>query len=211
MATARRNITYKIGITGNICSGKSVVLSALQRLGINTFDVEEMALTLLSDNPHRLSVRLSEHFGSDVIDSRGRLSRKKLTNVLYTDPEKRVLFEEKLSPLLREEIKRFLYSRMGSYIRAVEAPLLLESDTRHLYDEVWVVISEPSAQIERVIARDHLSLPEAQHLMDAQWPQDRKIALSDRVIDNTKDIPHTETQVRKVLDEIRNKVFKVGL
>lgn len=210
MAGSRRNITYKIGVTGNVCTGKSLVLSSLRRYGVNILDSEEMAMNLLSDNPQRLSIRLTEHFGPEVIDSRGRLSRKKLAAVLYTDAEKKAFFDEKLNPVLREEIKRFLYSPIGSFIRAVESPSLLEHDMKHLFDEVWMVTTDPEVQIERLVSRDRLSVAEARHLIDSEWSQAKKTALCDRSIDNSGDIHHTETQVRKVLDEIKHRVYKVG-
>lgn len=207
---SKRNITYKIGITGNICTGKSLVRNVLQRYGVNTLDPEEAALNMLSDNPLKLGIRLTEHFGTDVIDSRGRLSRKKLATVLYKEPDKRLLLEEKLMPVMRQEIKRFLYSPMGTYIRAVESPNLLEEDMGHLYDEVWVVITDTATQVERIMQRDQLTAGEANYLVNTQWPQSRKVELGHRVIDNSKDIHQTESQVRKVLDEINHRVFKVG-
>jgi dephospho-CoA kinase len=59
--------------------------------------------------------------------------------------------------------------------------------------------------------RDHLPQAQAQYLIDAQWSQGKKAAMSDRVIDNSSDIPHIEGQVRKILDEIRRQVFSTGL
>lgn len=208
---AKRNTTLKIAITGNACSGKTIVRNVLQRFGVNTLDADEAAMQMLSDNPQKLGIRLTDHFGAEVIDSRGRLSRKKLTAILYTDPEKKAMFEEKLNPVMREEIKRFLYSPMGSQIRAVESPVVLEMDTKHLYDEVWVVTTKPEIQTKRLMDRDHLSQAEANRLIDSQWPQDKKVALSDRVIDNSGDIHQTESQVRKVLDELKHRVYKVGI
>ncbi len=208
---SRRNISFKIGITGNICTGKTLVRNYLQTNGINTLDAEESSLNLLSDNPHKLSIRLTEHFGTGVVDARGRLSRKHLARVLYTDPAKKALFDEHLRPVIREEMKRFLYSSMGTYIRAVESPTLLEDDTRHLFDEIWMVTAEAGLQVERLTARNWLTPIEALHLVDSQWPQQKKVAMSDRIIDNSSDIHQTEVQVREVLDDIRRKVFKVKI
>lgn len=208
--TNKRNSTYKIGITGNICTGKSLVRNALQRLGVNTMDAEEAALNLLSRDPHRLSIRLTEHFGNEVIDNRGRLSRKKLMAILYANPDKKAFFEEKMNPVIREEAKHFMFSPIGTHMRAVEAHMLFETDTKHLYDEVWMVTAPPEQQLRRLIERDHVPLAEAQVMIDSQWPLEKKVELSDRVIDNSADIHHTETQVRKALDEIKYK-FKVGI
>jgi dephospho-CoA kinase len=108
-------------------------------------------------------------------------------------------------------MKRFLYSSMGTYIRAVESPTLLEDDTRHLFDEIWMVTAEAGLQEERLTTRNWLTPIEALHLVDSQWPQQKKVAMSDRIIDNSSDIHQTEVQVREVLDDIRRKVFKVKI
>lgn len=208
---ARRNQTYKIGITGNICTGKTLVRHILQSAGVSTMDAEETALGLLEDNPSRLSIRLTEHFGNEVLDARGRLSRKKLNAILYTDPAKKAFFDEKLNPFLREEVKHFLYSPMGTNIRAVETPMLLETDTQHLYDEVWIVLMSLDRQVECLMTRDSLSRGEAQQVVNAQWPQEKKAALCQRVIFNTATPHMTETQVREALEEIKHRVFKVRL
>lgn len=208
---AKRSSTYKIGVTGNLCSGKSLVLNILQRSGVNVLDAYETAMRLLEDNPAQLSIRLSEHFGNEALDSRGRLSRKKLTAMLYQNPDKKKFFDDKLGPVIRKEIKKFLYSPMGSLIRAVESPLLFETDTRHLYDEVWVVACDTTLQITRLSERAHLSVAEARLLLDVQWPQDKLEALGDRVIDNSGDMAQIEAQVRKGLDEIKKKAFQTPL
>jgi dephospho-CoA kinase len=201
--TSKRSNSFKIGITGNAGTGKTLVRTTLQRYGVSTFDPEEAVLQMLADSP--------EHFGAEVLDSRGRLSRKKLIHVLHTEPDKKAFFEEKLSPAIREETKRFLYSPMGALIRAVESSSLLENDTSHLYDEVWVVTAEPDQQVQRLAERDHLSKAEINYWINTQWPQEKKVALSKRVIDNSKSIHQTESQVRKILDELNLQILKIGL
>lgn len=207
----RKGSAFKIGITGSSCTGKSSILKMMQSLGINTLDSEEMLTQLLAEHPQALSVKASKQLGDELLDNHGRISSKKLISIIYTNPEKRAFFDEKLSPLLREEIKRFLYSPMGGGIRAVEAPLLFETDTQHLYDEVWMVTTDSETQIKRIVKRDHLTPAEAQYLVDAQWSQEKKASMSHRVIDNSGDIPHIEGQVRKLLDDVRRQVFTKGL
>jgi dephospho-CoA kinase len=209
--TSKRNNSLKIGITGNICTGKTLVRTILQRYGVSTFDPEEAVLQMLAENPQQFSIRLSEHFGPDMLDSRGRLSKKKLMHILHLMPEKKAFFEDKLNPVIREEAKRFLYSSMGPLIRAVESTTLLENDTSHLYDEVWVVTAEPKQQMQRLAEREHLSVGEINYLLNSQWPQEKKVALSHRVIDNSNSIHQTENQVRKILDELNLQILKIGL
>lgn len=209
--TAKRKNSFKIGITGNTGTGKTLVRTTLQRYGVSTFDPEEAVLQMITENPRQFSIRLSDYFGPEILDSRGRLSRKKLIQALHLAPDKKAFLEEKLNPLIRDEAKRFLYSSMGPLFRAVEATNLLETDAGHLYDEVWVVTAEPAQQMQRLIERDHLSKAEVQYLLNTQWPQEKKAALGHRVIDNSKTINQTESQVRKILDELNLQILKIGL
>lgn len=207
---SKRNKTYKIGITGTLASGKTLVRKILQRAGVNVMDWEDVAFNTLADNPHRLSVRITDHFGADVMDSRGRFSRKKLANVLYANPKKKEFFDELLEPVVREEIKKFLYSPIGSHIRAIEVPNLFETDSQHLYDEVWIVTITPEFQVNRLMARDSLSREAAQKLLTEQssgWSQEDKVKHGQRVIDNAGEIHRTEAQVRGALDEIKKGIF----
>lgn len=205
--TPKRNTTFKIGITGNICTGKSLVRATLQRYGISTFDPEPVVLQRLIAKPHELS----KHFGDEILDGRGHASPKKLMGVLYQNPDKRVLFEEILNPIIREEVKHFLYTSVGAPMRAVEFANLLETDSGHLYDEIWMVTADPEQQIERLSGRGHLSRAEARYHVNSQWAQEKKVEMSHRVIDNSTSIQQTEFQVRKILDELNLQIFKIGL
>jgi dephospho-CoA kinase len=204
---SRRNSSFKIGITGNICTGKSLVLATLQRQGFSTFNPEQAIIQNLITTPQDLY----RQFDHDLPDEWRHLSRKKLMNILYHNPAQKSLFEETLNPLIREEIKRFLFSPVGTLIRAVEAPALLENDTSHLYDEVWMIVADPEQQIERLMEREQLTRAQARYHVDAQWDQQKKAQLSNRVIDNSSSIQQTESQVRKILDELNLQLLKIGL
>jgi dephospho-CoA kinase len=74
-----------------------------------------------------------------------------------------------------------------------------------------VVTAEPDQQVQRLAERDHLSKAEINYWINTQWPQEKKVALSKRVIDNSKSIHQTESQVRKILDELNLQILKIGL
>jgi dephospho-CoA kinase len=206
--------TYKIGVTGGFGCGKSTVRKYLTRLGIDAMDAQEIALELLADNPDRLSVRLSEHFGGDVLDTRGRISHKRLSAVLSGNPRKKAFFDEMLEPYVRQVVKKFLYSPIGSHIRVVESPQLFETDSQHLYDEVWIVTLDPATQIKRIMARSGMDEQGARQLLDEAGHRnmldvktEMKIDQSHRVIDNSGELTMTESQIREALDDIKRKVF----
>ncbi len=209
MSSNRKNKTYKVGITGSVASGKSLVQQQLAKSGLSVLDTMDVIYTILAGNPS-LTQQLTKHFGKDVVDTHGHISRKKLEKIQFENPMERKFFEETVSPLVREEIKRFLFGPLGTYIRAVESPRLFETESQHLYDEVWVVKVNPKVQLQRMMERDHLLLEEAELRVLAEWPQEKKIEIADRIIDNSGDRHSTEIQVREALDEIKNKVFSIG-
>ena len=103
--------------------------------------------------------------------------------------------DEVVNPLIREEIKRFLYGPLGTYIRVVESPQLFETGSEHLYDEIWTVSADEASILERVMARDHIRHEEAHLRLIAEMPLSEKMEKSHRVIDNSGTIESLREQV----------------
>lgn len=199
--------TIKIGITGGICSGKSLVGKCLERYGIGNMDTTETINALITTQP-KFAEKAIAHFGEEVLDRNGRLSVKKMSSIIMTTTEQQSFMDEMIYSKVREEIKRFLYSPIGTAIRCVQFPWLFETHTEHLYDEVWTVRVDSEIQKERLMHRDELSEFEAEERIRAFWPQDVKVELSKRVIDNTGDRFKTEQQVMTALNDIKRKLMR---
>lgn len=204
----RYNPAYKIGITGSVCSGKSAVRHSLRHFGVSTLDVEDIGMQLLLDQPNRLSIRLSDHFGTEVLDLRGRLSPGKLRGVLNAQPERKGSLNELLSPVLREEVKRFLYGPAGGRLRAVESTYLLEMNMAHLFDEIWLVNAPPELRIKRLMARNHLEAVNAQRVLDVDGglSEAEKQSMCQREFLNTGDGRALDKQIEDALEQIRLKM-----
>lgn len=197
--------TYKIGITGGLCTGKTSVRKVLARLGVSTMDSEEVINSVITAKTD-LTRRLVRHFGKSVLDSLGRLSPKKLEQVILSNPVEKKYLEESINPMVREEVKKFLYGPLGTNIRAVESPNLFETDSAHLYDEIWTVFTTGTIQKERLIKRDQLDKDTAELRIISEFDIENKKAQSQRLIDNSGDWLHTEQLVKKALDEVKGRV-----
>lgn len=209
MATAHRSRTFKIGITGSVCSGKSVVRNILSNYGLSTVDVSNLIYTIVGDNP-TLIRKLTKQFGNEVLDQHGRLNRKKLEKLAHSNPNHKKAIDDVFNPLLREEVKRFLYGPLGTYIRVVESPQLFETGSEHLYDEIWTVKTDAETIIGRLMERDNLKHEEAHLRLIVEMPLAEKIEKSHRIIDNSGERVKTEQRVRELYEEVKNRVFSVG-
>jgi dephospho-CoA kinase len=202
--------TYKIGITGNICSGKSRVRKFLTKMGLSTIDTSDIAFNIISNDPTLLR-RLTQKYGNKVLDTYGKLCRRKLEEVTINSGFDKQLLHDIVSVKVRDEVKRFLYGPLGTYVRFVESPLLFETDSQHLYDEIWVIWVEPDVQLQRVMAQDGLTREQALININAEYPQSEKRERANRIIDNSGDWMKAEAQIREAYDEIKDKAFNKGL
>jgi dephospho-CoA kinase len=207
--SAPKRSCYKIGVTGGLCSGKSLVCSLMAKYGANVLQVETLLPGVLEFHPE-LVQRLEQYFGPNSIRlpsgqfDRNGLQRLGPIIVSHRLPDS---LQRLIQPLLREEIKHFLFGRIGGNIRAVESPMLFETNSQHLYDEIWLVNATPEQQRARLIARDKLAPLEASRELSAQaWHQSLKQSQSQIVIDNTGEPHVTAQQVSAALDAIRQKL-----
>ncbi len=208
--SSQRNRTFKIGITGVYGAGKTLARRELEGLGFNGLDSKDILYTIVSANP-TLTRTITSHFGNEVLDHTGNLSRRKIQKLMAANPIDKKLLQETIDPKIREEIKQFLYSPLGSYLRIVEDPNLFENDTQHLYDEVWVVKAPKKQVIDRIVERDNLTREEVELRLLTDWSQEKKVEMSDRIIENNDDSASMRREVRKVYDQVKNKVFSLGL
>ncbi len=93
------------------------------------------------------------------------------------------------------------FKNQESELLFLDIPLLFEAKMEDLCDEIWVIYVDEKTQLNRLMARNHLSLEEAMLRITAQMPLERKKDLADVVIDNRKDIARLYEQVQKRLEE----------
>ncbi|MEB3288039.1 MAG: dephospho-CoA kinase [Vampirovibrionales bacterium] len=201
--------TYKIGITGNICSGKSRVRKFLSKMGLSAIDTSEIAFNIISSRPE-LMRKISQQYSAQLVDVFGKLSRKKLEELTSSTGFDKQFLQDIVSPLVRDEVKRFLYGPLGTTVRFVESPLLFETASEHLYDEVWMVWVDYQIQLERLVIQDKVSKDEGHLRIVSEYPQESKKEKATRVIDNSGDWLKTETQIREAYEDVKARAFSKG-
>lgn len=203
---------YVIGVTGSIGTGKSAVGKLLESMGVAVIDTDHLAAEL-RDGEGPVRDMIVERFGADIIVD-GKVSREKLGQVVFNDPQARKDLEDILHPAIAELKSRriSLAAASGSGVVAVLVPLLFETNSQAQYDEVWTVVANEAVQMTRLRERDKRSDEELLKRIRAQFPQEKKAALSLVVIDNSGELEETRKQVESALASTKERAaFKAGL
>ena len=191
---------FIIGLTGNIATGKSLVMRMLKELGAVTIDADKLVhLLMRQGNP--LYARVVREFGRYILDDNQEIDRVKLGGFVFSDPGAMAHLEQITHPTVKQVVAR-LIDNAKSHVVVVEAIKLIESGMAEDYDSVWVVTAPREVQLARMVNKRRLSVADAEQRIDAQPPQADKISCADVVIDNGGDIAGTWKAVQRAFASI---------
>ncbi|WP_421017410.1 dephospho-CoA kinase [Furfurilactobacillus cerevisiae] len=197
-------MTTVIGLTGGIASGKSTVSKMFATAGIPIIDADKIAHEVVAPNTTALADIVST-FGDTVLTATGQLDRHKLGNLVFNDDDKLAELNAIVQPVIRKVIRsRIDRSRnRNTPVVVLDAPLLLEQHYEKDVDLIVVVSVPLKIQQARLMARDNLSLAEANERIESQLSLANKVAKADVVIDNSQQLEETRLQVVNLLDKVR--------
>ena len=182
-----------LGLTGNIATGKSVVRKMLEHLGAYGIDADALA--------HRAMARgapgfqpVVDTFGQWILDSEGEIDRSRLGRVVFSDAAALAQLEAILHPLVRQAID-VLVRRSSQKVIVIEAIKLLEGPLKAACDSIWVTTAPYETQVARLVQKRGMSLEAARQRINAQPPQEAKIAQAHIVIRNDGSFEKTWQQV----------------
>jgi dephospho-CoA kinase len=187
-------MSFVVGLTGGIGSGKSAAASEFERLGAVLVDTDAIAHELTQPGGRAIA-EVERIFGPDVIGPSGAMDRKRMRERVFADPVARKALEALLHPLIREESRARIAAAQGPYVIHV-VPLLIESaDYRSRVDRILVIDSPEELQVERVRARSGLSAEEVRAIIASQATRAARLAAADDVIENRGTIDALRKQV----------------
>lgn len=186
----------KIGLTGGIGSGKSSVSALFLDLGVPVIDMDVLAREVVMPGQPALQeiIRL---FGEHVCDANGELKRRRVRDIIFTDPNKRRQLEAIIHPAIREQVRRRL-NNMDSPYCIIVIPLLFETGQKDMIDRILVVDSRPEDQLQRTMRRDNISKDDVQNIMATQVSRQTRLELADDIINNSEGIPRLKEQVQQL-------------
>lgn len=194
-------MTFTVGITGGIGSGKSAVTAYLENKGITIVDADLVARLVVEPGRPALEA-IAQHFGGHILQADGTLDRAALRKIVFEAPQERQWLEALTHPAIREEIASQLAEADSPYV-VLSSPLLLESGQSTFADYVVVVDVPETLQIVRTTARDNNNEALVKQIMAAQLPRDERCARGDEIIDNSGSLETLHAQV----DELHSRLL----
>lgn len=162
---------YKVGITGGIGSGKSVVCEMLRQRDIAIYDCDKRAKELMASD--RVIVeRLVERFGAEVF-ANGELNRGYLAERVFSDPEALAALNGIVHPRVAEDFERWASEAEGEYV-VLESAILFESGFDSKVDVVVAIMAPEELRLERAMQRDGVSRELIEERMRNQLSDDER-------------------------------------
>jgi dephospho-CoA kinase len=186
-------VTYVVGLTGGIGSGKSAASARFAALGIVVVDADVCARTVVERGRPALQ-SITEHFGVDVLCADGTLNRAALRQKIFAYDAERKWLEALLHPLIFEEMWTQLQAAQSPYAILV-SPLLVEAGQQSICQRTVVVDAPETVQLARTVARDNNSEEQVRAIMATQVSREQRLAKADDVIINDKDLSHLYAQI----------------
>ncbi len=171
----------RIGLTGNIGSGKTTVASCFEILGIAVFNADKQAKLLMNKDVN-LKQSLIAEFGKEVFLN-NELNRKYLSKLAFNDDIVLKRLNTLVHPVVQEAFEKWSIQQSGAYV-IKEAAILFESNTYQSLDAIICISCPEEIRFKRILKRDDLSEKEVRQRMSHQWVEEKKISLSDYTITN---------------------------
>ena len=213
----------KVGLTGGIASGKSVVGEMFVALGVHLVQADEIAHTLMQPGK-AVYQEVVRHFGAGILNPDGSVNRARLAEAVFGSLTKDAIGSQKarvqelnriVHPAVIQRQEEWMVEvgrRDPHAIAMLEAALILEAGVARLSDRLVVVTCRPEQRIQRWAQRlqvdEETARREVARRTAAQLPDEEKVKAADYVIDNSGSLDETKKQVSAVFEKLKSEAEK---
>lgn len=192
-------MTYVVGLTGGIGSGKSTIAELFAELGVPIIDADLVARQVVEKGSPLLA-KIAAHFGPEILLEDGALNRAALREKIFANETQKDWLNQLLHPDIRHEMLRQLAAQQAPYCIFM-VPLLIENNLTALCQRILVVDVLEHTQVERACQRDNNQVEQIKRIMQSQVRRQERLKYADDVINNNEDLIASLPQLKqKVLD-----------
>lgn len=192
----------KVGITGGIGSGKTIVCEILETMGYPVFYSDRVAKELMYSDS-QLKSKLIDLIGAEAyID--GELNRPFIAQLVFSRPDLLAKINSLVHPRVREAFSQFAIANTDSKFVFNEAAILFETGAYKSFDAIILVTADEDLRIQRVMERDKITADQVKERMKNQWADKEKKKLTEFVVSNNANdllVP----QIENILAELQKK------
>ncbi|MBW2085905.1 MAG: dephospho-CoA kinase [Deltaproteobacteria bacterium] len=194
-----------LGVTGGIATGKTAVAKMLEELGAPIIDFDVLSRVVVDpDKPAWQDI--VNFFGEQVLQEDRALDRKKLSEIVFQDMEKRKKLEGFIHPRIGEEFARLVeeYARQDpDAIIQVVIPLLIETNMHPIFHHLLMVYAPEEVQVKRLVERDNITEEMAMNIIKSQLSVEEKKGYCDLLVDNSGSLEDTRKQVEELWEQLK--------
>ncbi len=189
-------MSFILGLTGGIGSGKSAASQWFETQGITVVDADIVAREVVQPGQAALA-QIRQHFGDWVIQADGELDRKALREHIFKVPEARQVLEGITHPAIRQAIITQLSAATSAYAILV-SPLLFETNQHLLTQRNLLIDASVELQIQRASQRDGQSIEQIEKIIQVQMSREEKLQRADDVVINDGHLDHLYSQLESL-------------
>jgi dephospho-CoA kinase len=193
-------MTKIIGLTGGIGSGKTTIANYFKTAGIPVYIADDQAREIMNSN--EVLAEIKRVFGSSIFDE-AHLDRKKLADIVFTNPEKLELLNAIIHPAVKNHFDQWILNYKDFPFIIYEAAILFESGSFKKCDSIINVTAPIELRIQRVMNRDKIAREAVLKRMNMQWTDEQRSEKSDFIIENSS-LETTKLEFEKILKFLNN-------
>jgi dephospho-CoA kinase len=187
---------FKVGLTGGIGCGKTTVADLFSQFKVPIIDADIIAHQVVAIGQPALR-QIQQTFGTNSLHNDGSLNRTYIRDLIFNHPEQKQQLEAIVHPLVHQSIIAQLATLNSPYC-IISIPLLFETHNTDFVDSILVIDCPVAMQIERVMARDNLTLERVQSIIASQVSHEFRISHADNIINNGSNNTALAQQVEKL-------------
>ena len=172
----------KVGLTGNIGSGKTTVAHIFESLGINVYYADDEAKKFLENNNVKKSIEAI--FGSSIFDNNWKIINRALANIVFNDDESLNKLNNIIHPLVEDDFNNWALLHASEKYVIHESAIIFEADLEDNFNEIITVNAPIELRLARILERDNWNDEEFFKRDSKQLDENEKILMADYVINN---------------------------
>ena len=174
----------RIGLTGNIGTGKTTIARIFEVLGVPVYHADLQARLIMETD--ELITGVEKLFGSHILNSNRQVDRKALAALVFKDKQKLEALNNLVHPMVERDFSSWCEKHEHHPYILQEAAILFESGFDWFFDASILVVAPLETCIQRVIKRDVLTRESVLERIENQWPQEKKLLLAQYVVTNNE-------------------------
>ena len=192
-----------VGLTGGIGSGKTTVAKLFQNFDTVAVYIADVEAKKIMNSSNVIRTKIIAAFGKSTYKE-NQLNRSYLASIVFNNKEKLHILNKIVHPEVKNNFQKFVQLHKKKTYVIYESAILFESKSQQQFNFVISVFLTLEERVKRVVKRDHSSKQEVLDRIEHQWKEDKKLLLSNYMIDNFS-LQETEASVKEIHSNLTKK------